>query len=336
MKKNWIARELTVEVVVGLFVVMILLGLVYFTFAISGGDWGKEQYRVTIRFSDVMGLRERDSVVARGMPVGEVEALNLGGDSDCVEVGVVLHKKLRIREGYSVTVVSTSILGGRLVEIDEGPEENPLLDDISVLEGEDPHDLMSDAAELVNAAKNGLAGEDGVIEALRRSAVRIDEVSERLSKGEGTLGRLLSDDDTLYEDISSMVASIKVVAKRLEDGKSTIGRLLAEDDKLYRDLADTVAALKSTAQRLNGGESTVGKLLADDAKLYNDLAAGIASLKNVAKRIENGEGMLGKLTTDDKLYEEIEGTVSELRATIEDVRETTPITTFTSVFFGAL
>jgi phospholipid/cholesterol/gamma-HCH transport system substrate-binding protein len=336
MKKDWIARELTVEIVVGVFVVVVLLGLICFTFILSGADWGKEQYRFTIKFSDVMGLRERDSVVARGMPVGEVESLNLGSDTDCVEVHVVLHKKLRIREGYQAMVVSTSILGGRLLEIDEGPTENPLLKDTSVLEGKDPHDLMSDAADLVNAAKKGLAGEDGIIESLRRSTMRIDEVSDRLAKGQGTLGKLLSDDDTLYEDISAMASSFKVIARRMEDGKSTIGKLLADDDKLYRDMSEAVAALKNTAQRLDRGESTVGKLLADDGKLYNDLAEGVASLKNVAKRIENGEGMLGKLTTDEKLYEELEGVVSEIRATIEDVRETTPVTTFTSVFFGAL
>lgn len=336
MKKDWIARELTVEIVVGVFVVVVLLGLTYFTFILSGGDWGKEQYRFTINFSDVMGLRERDSVVARGMPVGEVESLNLATDTNCVQVHVVLHKKLMIREGYRATVVSTSILGGRLLEIDEGPSENLLLKDTSVLEGEDPHDLMSDAAELVNAAKKGLAGEDGIIESLRRSSMRIDEVSDRLVKGEGTLGKLLSEEDTLYEDIAAMVSSMKVIAKRMEDGKSTIGKLLSEDDQVYRDLADAVASLKNTAQKLDRGESTVGKLLADDAKLYNDLAEGVASLKTVAKRIENGEGMLGKLTTDDKLYDELEAVVSEIRATIEDVRETTPVTTFTSVFFGAL
>ena len=38
---------------------------------------------------------------------------------------------------------------------------------------------------------------------------------------------------------------------------------------------------------------------------------------------------------DDELYEEAKLLLQEIRATVDDFRETTPITTFTSVFFGA-
>jgi phospholipid/cholesterol/gamma-HCH transport system substrate-binding protein len=65
------------------------------------------------------------------------------------------------------------------------------------------------------------------------------------------------------------------------------------------------------------------------------LSDAVASLKNIAGRIEKGEGTVGRFINEDTLYEDVEATVGELRATIDDFRETAPITAFGSIFFGA-
>ncbi|MBN2560002.1 MAG: hypothetical protein JXQ75_03630, partial [Phycisphaerae bacterium] len=57
--------------------------------------------------------------------------------------------------------------------------------------------------------------------------------------------------------------------------------------------------------------------------------------REVATKLNSGEGTLGKLAQDDELYEEAKRLLHELRATVDDFRETAPITTFTSIFFGA-
>ena len=45
--------------------------------------------------------------------------------------------------------------------------------------------------------------------------------------------------------------------------------------------------------------------------------------------------VLGKLLADDELYLQFEALLREGRATVDDMRETSPVTTFTSIFFGA-
>ena len=39
MKKDWIARELTIEIIVGAFIIMVLLGMGYFTIMLSKESW---------------------------------------------------------------------------------------------------------------------------------------------------------------------------------------------------------------------------------------------------------------------------------------------------------
>ena len=78
----------------------------------------------------------------------------------------------------------------------------------------------------------------------------------------------------------------------------------------------------------------MGHLLSSDDSLYTNLTAMVVSLRKISDKIEKGEGTIGKLVNDDALYTEIKSTVDDVRATINDVRETTPVVTFTSIFFG--
>lgn len=297
MKKDWLAREMTMEVVVGAFVFMILLGLGYFTIMLSRDAWLRPAHRLEVIFDEVMGLRDGDSVVARGMPVGKVRDLILADDG--VHVHCSLDQPLALRQGYKITIVATSILGGRHVSIDAGPDDHAPLPEDAVIRGERPYDLMGDAAQLISDVRKGLV-EDGLIHDVQVAAERFRAIMERVEGGEGSLGRLLSADDSVYEDVAAAVASLRTLTARLEAGEGVLGQLLSADNELSSDLAATLRALRATAERL-----------------------------------ESGEGAIGRLLNDDELYEEIRAAVIEFRATIDDLRETAPITTFTSVFFGA-
>jgi hypothetical protein len=61
----------------------------------------------------------------------------------------------------------------------------------------------------------------------------------------------------------------------------------------------------------------------------------VASLKGVAGRIERGEGSIGKIATDPALYDDLKAGIGELRAAIDDYRETSPVVSFSSLLFGA-
>jgi phospholipid/cholesterol/gamma-HCH transport system substrate-binding protein len=93
--------------------------------------------------------------------------------------------------------------------------------------------------------------------------------------------------------------------------------------------------LKEISDRLAKGEGTLGKLLSEDDQVYADLAATLASFRGMSESIAKGEGTIGKLVSDEELYDEFKALVREGRAAVDDIRETSPVTTFTSIFFGA-
>jgi len=289
-----IDRQLTHEVVVGAFVLMFLLGLGIFTIVISKQRIFVPTYKITVRFDDVMGLRTGDEVAVRGMTVGKVRRMELTPTG--VLVYAVLDVPVRMKKNYKISIVSSSVLGGSYMQINEGSGEEVLKD---IYEGTTPHDIMSDAADVANALKKSLV-EGNVLK-------NLEEITEQF----------------------------KQIAARLNEGQSTLGKLLSKDEKLYKDIEDTVASIKQIVERVDKGEGLLGKLVSRDSKFYDDLSTTANSLREITDRIKSGEGFVGKIIKDDSLYNELKQTLKEARGAIDEVRESTPLVTFTSIFFGA-
>ena len=335
MKKDWRERELTMEVVVGAFVVMILLGLGYFTIILSKEAWFTEKHEMRVNFHDVMGLRDGDVVVVRGMPIGKVKSLKLVESELCSGVCVTLSldSKIKMHEGYEMKIISTSILGGRQLHIDEGALDAPLVD-TDFFVGRDPYDIMEDAADIVNAARTEIIS-GGVFKNIRNIADQVNKMVTRVNKGEGLLGAIVADDTPISRNIEGSVQSVHDILAGIERGEGLVGQMVTEGSGLQSNVTATVVSVRKIAERIEGGEGTIGKLVSSDSTLYSDLSDAIAAVKNIAVRIDNGEGSIGRIVKDETLYDEVEATVEELRATIDDFRETAPITAFSSVFFGA-
>lgn len=323
-------RDWAIEMIVGAFAFIVLLFLGTFTIILSTQNIFKDYTEFEVLFDDVMGLGEGDSVEVRGYSVGKVKSLELVNDG--VQVGVSLESDITLYEDYEVTIEAGSVLGGKLLTIQPG---SPGLEEVAldqILNGVPPVDLMQEASRTIQEVRSSLE-DGGILENLEVTMKEFRSLSEQLGRGEGTLGRLMTD-DTLYVDLSQIAKDLGKVSDELAHGEGTIPQLL-RDDTVYRDLQDISGNLKEVSARLAAGKGTLGRLLSEDDALYRNLNEATASINDVAASIRNGEGTLGKLTTDDELYVELQNLLTEARATLDDFRETAPITTFSSIFFGA-
>lgn len=324
------ANEMSMEITVGAFVFMVLLALGVFTIILSTENIFRQSYELTVRFEDVMGLRSGDGVLVRGVSVGKVKALRL--ERDGVYVDLLLNEPVELKEDYRIETVPSSVLGGRNLQIHEGTLDAPALEAGILAQGEQPIDFIDETSRTIQAVREALE-EGGVLENLRVTMEQFRQITTGLSEGQGTLGRLLANDE-VYLKLETIADNLGTVSSALAEGQGTIGKLLS-DEKVYNDLTAVSGNLREISDRLAKGEGTIGKLLMEDDQLYNNLVETSSSLRNVAAAIENSEGTLGKLTMDDEIYNEVSLLIYEIRATIDDLRETSPITTFSSVFFGA-
>lgn len=347
-------RTVGAETVVGLFVAMIFIALAIFTIVVSGSTlFNKKLFPIGVVLPDAMGLRRNDPVIARGTTVGNVERVFYAADG--VHVEAMLDAPVVFHEGYDVTVVSTSILGGRQLVIKEGDAEAPVVKDVAALVGRAPSDLFEDATEIVSHVSEG-EGPLGkiifdeemasnlveIVANIRVVASDISNFTAKVVSGEGTLGRIVYDETlasnvvTGIADIRAAAADISNMTARVASGEGTLGRLFY-DDTLADDLTNVVNSVKIIAARLENGEGTLGKLLDPaDTQAWDDLKDAIANLKTISERLEGGEGTLGKLlSSDTELYDNLNGLLKDGRELLDDMREASPVSTFSDLALGA-
>ena len=356
MKKNDVFSEATV----GLFLLAVLSLLVYFTIIVSGVDVlrGRSRTYAKVVFSDVGGLKDHDSVMYRGTKIGVVEGIDLTPSN--LVVRLELDGNVVLRESCKISVCSLSMLGGNYLLLEEG-EGKILPVETTVFKGETPTDWMRDISEIARNLNEFTSGGQllSMVSNFNVVSEKVRIVAERIERGEGVIGRLVSTDDTVYNDLRETVAGAKDIVGRVRSGEGTVGKLLSKDETVYNDLKRAMAAAADVSEKISRGEGVIGRLVSKDDPLGGELDASLAAfrkacegldtktisdsatrllanLEDMAAKIKAGEGTLGKLVNDSKLYDEISGLAKDVRQVLDNYRDTTPITTFSSLVSGAL
>ena len=322
-------KQMAIEATVGVFAFAIIAVLFALTTYLSEEMLFREYEYLDVVFDAVSGLRVGDEVNARGVAIGKVKGIWL--EPDGVHVRARLDVPVELHEGYRIEVATGSVLGGRFLSVHLGDASAPRLSLAAPLQGSASAELMDTATKTVQDIQAAL--NDGVLADLKAAMAQIRKIAESLGEGHGTLSRLLNDDQ-LYGDVQQIAANVRTISDAIAKGEGTIGKLVM-DDEVYGQLRQIAANLGDLSDRLAQGEGTMGRLLSEDDQVYRDLAATVAQVRALAESVGRGEGTLGKLLADEGVYREFQSLLREGRATVDDMRETSPVTTFTSIFFGA-
>lgn len=323
-------RETSMEVTVGFFMFMIVLALGIFTIVLSRQSFLSRSYEYEVAFAEVQGIREGDSVSLRGVDVGKIQDVRI--ENKQVVLTFMLNEELDLREDYRFEIITASMLGGKFLHIFEGTPDRPELPEHTKLVGVRPVDLVEEATRTVESIRKSLEDE-GILENLRSGVEKLNTIISRVEQGEGTIGKLLMEDQ-VYDDIAAITRDLRDVSDKIARGESTLGKFMADEGQLYDRVDAVVGNLADATQHIAKFEGTLGKLLSDDDTMYEDIKATAESIREISASLERGEGTLGKLIEDEGLYTEMRLLINEARATLDDFRETAPISTFVSIFLG--
>lgn len=355
MKKTRV-QQTSLEITVGAFVLVVLLVLGFFTILLSP-TIGKATYDLTVEFDNVTGLLKGDKVYLQGVDIGRVKKMEI--EKQKVRVTLTLKHELKLHEGYRIAVEASSVLGGRYVSVSEGDLAKPVIAAGQQIFGTQPVDFIAEASETVKSIRQSLEG-GGILANLTNGIADLRIVANDLKEGRGTLGKLIKD-DSAYNHLLAIETNLVSITAKIDSGKGTIGRLLNDeavytnllaiseklergqgtlgklinDDSVYTNLQAIASDLREVSGRLSSGEGTIGKLLSTNETLYADLQGAVSNLNVIAGGVASGKGTLGKLVNNEELYNELRSMIGEVRAAVDDLRETSPIASFSSVFLGS-
>lgn len=315
---------------VGIFV---FFGLAVLAFLIlnSTGEFNpfEKKFRLRAHFAAADGLRDSAEVQLAGVHIGKVEKVDLlppdSPENARVEAVLLLTKTLdgrpiteRIRTDSTAQLVAVSLLANdKMINITPGTANGAAVTENDVLNS-------TSTMSINQLTETG----NRLLTQIDKLSVPANEILTKANNGQGTLGKIINDEN-LYNNLDSTVGETKLTLAKIQNtvdrinrGEGSAGKLL-NDPELYNSLNASVRQLEAIAKDLRAGKGTAGKLLSDEA-LYNDARAAIADLRVSANKINAltddlnaGKGTIGKLLKDETLYNDARQAITRLNSTTE-------------------
>jgi phospholipid/cholesterol/gamma-HCH transport system substrate-binding protein len=344
------------EIWVGIFVVIGILFLVLMTLKIEKFQVGKRAgYPLNIYFDSAAGLDQNSPVRVAGVRVGDVEKVTL--EKGKAKVTFRLPLQVTLYKDAKAYLKSEGFLGERYVEITPGTPGYPKLEPNGVVEqGAPPADVeqfLSNMSAVREDLKDVMKPLGDVLKAV--DAKKVKDVINNIDQFSGQLTDIAKDSKETIQKAKDAFAGIEDIGDKVKKGEGTLGKLIT-DDAIYQEAKktmetakeavetvksatesakQTMETFKNVAEKVERSEGTLGKLINDES-LYQEAKETVRSMKEITEKVEKGEGTLGKLVNDDQLITETEKTLKKVQKAAEGIQEQTPITilgTIIGIFF---
>ncbi len=270
-------NKMVTETKVGIFVTLGFIVLAVMTVTVGKFHLGKEAgYRVYVLFDSAAGVVQNSPVRIAGVHVGKVEGISL--ERGQAKVALRIPPDVQIYEDAKAYLRSEGLLGERYVEIFPGSEEKPKLSEEGFIQqGAPPASI-----ELVLSRLSGI-GDDfkGVLKPLGQLLKGIDpeKVGQLVSNFE-TFSRDLPH---LAADARETLGNFRDISATVQRGEGTLGKLI-NDDEAYQDARATLANLRHLSEKLERGEGVLGKLITDD-ELGHEVEKTIKKVQDAAEGV---------------------------------------------------
>lgn len=355
-------KNTSLETKLGMFVALVVVAALVLLEMAGGTDLFKKGYRIHGHFNTAQELKVGDPVKMAGVPIGKVE--KIGFDQGKVKVTMKLDQAVEVKTDAKATIKFAGLLGQNFISINLGTPTVPTLTPDSVIQTVEQPDLSAMMQKLDNAATGienltkSFSGDSiqnvlgPMTDFLKQNNPKLtalfgnlQTISDRIAKGEGTIGKLISD-DALY------TSSLKTV--------DTLNKTAADAQALLADAKGAIGEVKGTFSNVNGaigdvkGFMTDARVAVNDAKgfmtdargavtdvkaMFGDarLAIGDArkalgnvneamlsakqTVTNLQADLQAGRGSLGKLLKDEALYNETTLAMSNLREIMQKINK---------------
>ena len=249
------------EAKVGVFV---LIGLALFGAAIFLlGDYSfRSYYQISVEFQDVAGLPDKSVVKLAGVVVGKIKEIYLKNDRVRVQINV--QTGVKIYRNSAFLIGSTSVIGSKFLQIDQGNPASGVIEPGDVVKGSDalPIDrTIAKAVEEIQSFISEIRGDGTTTKDLKKILSNLREVTDGLNKmvtdAEPHTEKLAERLDDITIKLDSVLTKADAMMVKLSNEEGVAGALVS-DKKMKEDLSaslnnlkDATASAKETLARVS-------------------------------------------------------------------------------------
>lgn len=278
------------QVIVGLFVAVAITILAGGILTVGDlNDSFARKITVTAIFPEVSGLKKGDNIWFSGVKIGMVTKLAFRGEGEVeVEMKIDQDAVSYLHDDTIAKIGSDGLIGNRIVVLYGGTPRAPVLADGDVL------------------ATGMSVSTEEIMAVLQENNANVLEITGRLTRGEGTLGKLLVDEE-IYASLKETVGTLGVASESAKD---------------------LTASLAVFSEKLNR-EGSLPNDLVTDQTMYPALKSGVGKLEHASDKASEllaglAEGAANPNTPISTLmHDESAGT--DLKVTFENLSESSSL-----------
>ena len=296
------------QILVGSVVLGLLAALAVFIIWLAQvGDGADERYDIFFQQS-VEGLAKGTSVTFRGVPVGQIESINLEPENpQFIRVRIAIGEETPVIQGTTATIRGVGFTGVSQIQLDP-PEQEPGGPPPSREEIGCPQPADCPYGYPVIPTRPGALGQ--LLNTAPELLERVSALTERLTE-------LLSDRN--QESIAGILDNLEVVSRNLAERSPEIAAALAEARIAIQQAgiaADRIGQLAGTTDRL---------LNEDGRPMINDLRHTIRAAEQSMANLNEvlAEARPGVRAFSNQTLPEVGQLVRDLRATTDSLRDIT-------------
>ncbi len=270
---------------------------------------GRIEY--ALQFSRTNGLTEGAPVLLDGVNVGSVTSMRFPPDPTAryVEVRIAVSEDVasRIRRDTTARIQTLGLLGDKYVELSSGTLQTEPVRPGELIASIDPVDYE----EILGQSGDIVTNVIEVTALLRQVLTDINEGRGLIGRlvSDREFGKDLADNVSLtVSNLESATSRLDLALERVEAGQGPLGALLAEDDTLDTTLANLQSASENMlkfSDELRHGRGFLPRLTSDEKfaeQTLSNIERATSSIAEVADRIRSGRGTLGRLVYEEDLY----------------------------------
>lgn len=290
------------QVLVGLFTVAVLAGAYFGLNFLKNKKVFSDDNIIYAVFPQADGLEVSSPVLIKGFRIGTVDKVSFDIKTSQVYVQLTVDGQYDLPVTSEAQITSTSILGGKVVEVKLGKESSRFL-------------VSGDTIRTVFAPSiaESLGEEYGK---LKTTAT---EIIDKLNSALDGINRVLSEKNT--QELSATLANLRSISDNVD---KVVGDESANLTRIIENLAVLSASLKNMTPQIERGVGNLAVLsdtLRVQAPLLITSAAGsIYNLNMILAKINNSQGSAGKLINETELYDNLNATIESLRLLMDDLK----------------
>ncbi len=292
---------------VGVFVAVALLIVIATMFWARGFYIQKDMRDLKVYFKIVTGLKKGDPVMVNGVIKGKVKDFSLEGDSVLVEF--MLEKDVSIKKNYRIEIVSTELLGGKIISITQGNSNEEIDYNVPLCGSK-----MNDVLALINNV-NELTGEiKGLIGNFNKAA---EDLQVILTSVNDIVG-----DPTVKNQLKNTISNIQVTS-------SNLNSLVSENKVSLKNITDktsgTIDKVNTTLDNVNNildeNKPSVDTTIRNIKNLTDKIDGLVNNLNVIVSDIQDKNKGVGKFIYDDKLFNNLNNVLLEIEKLTKKIRE---------------